>query len=109
MNFSDYQKSVKKTAIYPNQGENLLYAALGLAGEVGEVADKIKKVIRDHQGILTDAHRTELVKELGDVLWYLSSVASELDVSLDEVAETNIKKVTDRKKRGTLHGEGDNR
>jgi len=109
MNFKDYQQIVKKTSIYPDQGNNVAYATLGLAGEAGEVADKVKKLIRDSHGILTPDKRTEMIKELGDVLWYLTACASELGVDLEEVAAQNAHKVEDRKERGVLSGEGDNR
>lgn len=109
MDFTQYQEEVKKTAIYPHQGENLAYPALGLTGEAGEVADKIKKLIRDHNGNLSETERTELVKELGDVLWYLATLAWELKVNFEDVAITNINKLKDRQARGVLQGEGDNR
>lgn len=109
MNFEDFQKIVKKTSIYPRQGNNVAYVTLGLAGEAGEVADKVKKLIRDDEGILTPDKKKEMIKELGDVLWYLTACASELGVDLEEVATQNAKKVEDRKSRGVLSGEGDNR
>lgn len=109
MNFKDYQQIVKKTSIYPDQGNNVAYATLGLAGEAGEVADKVKKLIRDSNGILTPDKRKEMIKELGDVLWYLTACASELGVDLEEVAQQNAEKVKDRKMRGVISGEGDNR
>ncbi len=109
MKLSDYQNEVKNTAIYPNQGNNISYAVLGLTGEVGEVADKVKKIIRDNNGIIDAQKREELIKELGDAFWYLATLATELNTTLEEVAEKNILKIRDRKHRGVLHGEGDNR
>ncbi len=109
MNFEEYQKKVKETSIYPNQGNNVAYATLGLAGEAGEVADKVKKLIRDSGGVLTPDKLKEMIKELGDVLWYLTACANELGVDLEEVATGNVKKVEDRRVRGVLSGEGDNR
>jgi NTP pyrophosphatase (non-canonical NTP hydrolase) len=109
MNFKQYQEAVRKTAIFPNQGDNLSYLTLGLTGEAGEVADKIKKIIRDHEGKLSETNKKELIKELGDVFWYLTMLCWELNVSLEEVANANIKKLQDRKARGVLGGEGDNR
>lgn len=109
MNFDDYQKKVKETAIYPNQGSNVSYAVLGLTGEAGEVADKVKKLIRDDGGIMSETKRAEIIKELGDVLWYLTAIGNELNVSLEEIARKNTKKLADRKKRGVLSGDGDNR
>jgi NTP pyrophosphatase (non-canonical NTP hydrolase) len=109
MDFQQYQDAVKKTAIYPKQGHNLSYLTLGLTGEAGEVADKLKKIIRDQEGQLSEANRKELIKELGDVFWYLAMLCWELHVSLEEVASANIEKLLDRKARGVLGGQGDNR
>ncbi|MEK7181019.1 MAG: nucleoside triphosphate pyrophosphohydrolase family protein [Patescibacteria group bacterium] len=109
MNFKEYQEKSRKTAIYPNSGNNFIYPTLGLSGEAGEVAEKIKKVLRDNDGKVTEEKRTEIEKELGDVLWYLSQIASELNLSLEEVAEKNIEKLYSRMERGKLSGSGDNR
>jgi len=109
MDFSEYQKQVQKTAIYPNVGNNIAYPVLGLNGEAGEVAEKVKKLIRDCDGKLDDTHREELVKELGDVLWYVAALSFELGVDLSVVAEKNIQKLMSREKRGVLRGDGDNR
>jgi NTP pyrophosphatase (non-canonical NTP hydrolase) len=109
MNFKEYQKSSRKTAIYPNADNNFIYPTLGLVGEAGEVAEKIKKVIRDKEGVLDDEKKKEIEKELGDVLWYVSQLASELGLSLEEVAEKNIEKLYSRMDRGKLGGEGDER
>jgi len=109
MNFEEYQKKSRKTAIYPNKGNNFIYPVLGLVGESGEVAEKIKKVIRDYNGVLNKKQRQEIKKELGDVLWYIAQIATELGLSLDEIAVFNIKKLESRKKRNKLHGSGDNR
>lgn len=104
MDFSDYQIQAIKTAIYPADSM-VTYPALGLAGEAGEVCNKIKKVIRDG----TEINKEELIGELGDVLWYLAALARDLDISLQVVAEQNIKKLQDRQQRGKLQGNGDNR
>lgn len=109
LTFHEFQKKSKETAIYPQRGQNFVYPTLGLAGEAGEVAEKVKKVLRDKQGILDASTKKEIVKELGDVLWYVSQLATELDVSLDEVARINLEKLFSRKVRGTLSGSGDNR
>ncbi|NQV00435.1 MAG: nucleoside triphosphate pyrophosphohydrolase family protein [Parcubacteria group bacterium] len=109
MDFKEYQEKSRKTAVYPDKDNNFIYTTLGLVGESGEIAEKIKKVFRDGDGTITDEKRKELNKELGDVLWYLSQMASELKLSLDDIAEKNIKKLYSRKDRGTLHGDGDNR
>ena len=112
MEFNEYQKIAKTTAIYP-AGFKLVYPALGLNGEAGEVADKVKKLIRDDQwgpGMpLNETKRNELVKELGDVLWYISACASDLGYDLNQVAQINLDKLSARKASGKLHGSGDNR
>lgn len=103
MTFNEYQEKASKTAIYPEQFK-LIYPALGLAGEAGEVAEKVKKLIRDGSLQIED-----LKKELGDVLWYLSAIASDLQINLDDIASTNISKVESRMERGVIGGSGDNR
>lgn len=109
MDFETYQKMSRETAIYPNAGNNYIYPTLGLAGESGEVAEKIKKVIRDNNGIIDESKKVEIEKELGDVLWYVSQIASELQLSLNNIAQKNIDKLYARKERGVLTGSGDNR
>lgn len=101
-----YQSEVVSMAIYPNAGHNFVYPALGLAGEAGEVSEKIKKLIRDDDSIVTDRKREELKEELGDVLWYVAAVAAEFQLSLSDIADANIEKLRLRKKRGTFHGSG---
>ncbi len=109
MDFNEYQTKSRKTAKYPAIGHPLIYPALGLVNEAGEVAGKIKKVFRDKDGQISEETRQALKAELGDVLWYLAQVATELDLSLDEIAEYNIVKLYDRLERGKIHGDGDNR
>jgi NTP pyrophosphatase (non-canonical NTP hydrolase) len=109
MNLNQYQTEALKTAVYPNMGSNFPYPALGLAGESGEVADKLKKVIRDNDGVLTDPVRDAVAKELGDVLWYVSVLAYELDYDLETIAANNLAKLASRQERGVLTGSGDNR
>ena len=109
MELNKYQTEALKTAVYPNMGSNFPYPALGLAGEAGEVADKLKKVIRDNDGILTDPVRDAVAKELGDVLWYVSVLAYELDYDLETIAGNNLAKLASRQERGVLTGSGDNR
>ncbi|MCK5044654.1 nucleoside triphosphate pyrophosphohydrolase family protein [Candidatus Parcubacteria bacterium] len=109
MTFEEYQKLARRTAIYPNQGNNFIYPTLGLVGEAGEVAEKVKKVLRDDQGIVSEEKKQEITKEMGDVLWYLSQLSAELGLSLDEVASLNIEKLKNRQERGKLAGSGDNR
>jgi NTP pyrophosphatase (non-canonical NTP hydrolase) len=109
MNFEEYQKKSRVTAKYPNADENYVYPTLGLAGEAGEVAEKIKKILRDKEGGVDDADREEIKKELGDVLWYLTQLATELKIPLEDVATGNLAKLYDRMERGKLSGNGDNR
>lgn len=109
MTFEEYQIEARKTAIYPDKDNNFIYPTLGLAGEAGEVAEKIKKVLRDNQGIVSEEKKTEITKELGDVLWYVANLSQELGISLEEVAQKNIEKLKSRQQRDELHGSGDNR
>ena len=109
MTFEEYQKLSRETAIYPDKDKNFVYLTLGLVGEAGEVAEKIKKILRDKNSVIDEETKKELAKELGDVLWYLSQLITELNLSLDEIASLNIDKLSSRKERGTLHGSGDNR
>lgn len=109
MNFDEYQKEAKKTAVYPEIGHKVVYPTLGLLGESGEIAEKIKKIFRDKDGVISAEDTDLLKKELGDVLWYLAQIATELDLSLSEVATTNIEKLQSRLKRDKIHGSGDNR
>lgn len=109
MTFEEYQIESRKTAIYPNKDNNFIYPTLGLAGEAGEVAEKIKKVLRDGNGIVSDEKKEELTKELGDVLWYVANLSKELGISLEDVASKNLEKLQSRQQRGELHGSGDNR
>lgn len=109
MNFEEYQKLSRETAFYPGKDKNFIYPTLGLAGEAGEVSEKIKKIIRDDAGLLSDDKKTELKKELGDVLWYVAQLSTELGISLDDIAKFNIEKLRSRKERNMLGGSGDNR
>lgn len=92
---------------YGEQAYN--YGGLGLASEAGEVAGKLKRVIREHQNQISEEMKQDLKKELGDVLWYINFLATKLDLSLEQVAEANIEKLHSRKDRGALLGQGDNR
>lgn len=109
MKLSDYQKMAKTTALYPNAASNLYYPALGLGGETGEVLNKVKKIMRDHDGQITDEFRESLKNELGDVLWYVAALASELKLDLNDIAQANIEKLFSRKERGVIQGSGDDR
>lgn len=109
MSFEEYQNKAWDTAIYPNKGTNIYYPTLGLIGEAGEIANKIKKIMRDDDGILTIEKRNELIAEMGDVLWYLAALATELKTSLNTIAYQNLDKLNNRAKNGTIKGEGDSR
>lgn len=119
VNLDTYQYSAIRTAVYPGFGGafGLLYTALGLGNEAGEVLGKVKKLLRDDNSdiLLTnnikisDEKKSAIAGELGDVLWYLAMVATELELSLNDIAYENIEKLADRKERGVLKGDGDNR
>lgn len=109
MDFKDYQEKSRKTALYPDLDNNFIYPTLGLSGEAGEVSEKIKKVMRDDGGVVSEEKRAEIKKELGDVLWYVSQIATELQLSLDDIANANIEKLYSRLDRGVIQGSGDNR
>ena len=109
MNFNEYQTKSRATAKYPAIGHAVIYPTLGLVNEAGEVAGKIKKVFRDKSGEISAETHEALKAELGDVLWYLAQTCTELEISLDEVAEGNLTKLLDRQARGKIQGDGDNR
>jgi NTP pyrophosphatase (non-canonical NTP hydrolase) len=108
MDFNDYQQKSCSTAMYPD-GKAIEYLTLGLCSEAGEVAGKLKKVIRDDNSDISTEKRFEIASELGDVLWYISQLALELNIPLDVIAHENIAKLADRKARGAIKGSGDNR
>ena len=116
MTVNEYQEAALATAVYPEQFR-VIYPALGMNGEAGEVADKIKKVIRDTVLLADDCgaivlphdKRIELAKEIGDVLWYCATLSYDLGMKLEDVAQMNINKLKSRQERGKLSGSGDNR
>ena len=108
MELAEYQKLSRRTAEYPREAW-LTYPALGLAGEAGEVSEHAKKAIRDDRGQITEERRSAMAKELGDVLWYVAQLASELQLNLDEIAQANLDKLLSRQQRGVLSGDGDDR
>ena len=108
MNFAEYQAQASETAIY-GAGIRISYPALGLAGEAGEVCNKVKKIFRDNNGVVSEEKKADLSAEIGDVLWYVSNLCTELGFTIEEVAEANIEKLQSRQKNNTLHGSGDNR
>src|SRR5687767_11958769 len=111
MTFNEYQQQAIKTAV--NRSDDFwsagVYRTLGLVGEAGEVAEKMKKIICDKQGKISKADKDEIVKEMGDVLWYLQALADFLNVPFEKVAQTNLDKLYSRKQRGKIGGSGDNR
>lgn len=109
-----YQRAACKTAIYPGAGDpesmdGLSYVTMGLVGEAGEIANKVKKILRDGNGKIASEHRSALMAELGDVLWYTAMLAQQLGNSLDVIATANINKLLNRQARGVLGGSGDQR
>lgn len=107
--FDEYQDFTDTTDVYPDDEFNIGYKALGLAGEAGEVADKIKKIYRDKNGNFNSTDEMEIAKELGDCLWYISTLSKSIGFNLSDIAEINVDKLTKRKTEGKLHGSGDNR
>lgn len=110
MEFDEFQEFTRETAIYPGAGDGeLAYPVLGLVGEAGEIAQKLKKLIRDKGGRRDYEFDSVLFDELGDVLWYVARITDEVGSSLDEVARRNVRKLRDRMERGVVRGEGDRR
>jgi NTP pyrophosphatase (non-canonical NTP hydrolase) len=110
MTLDDYQKQALTTVLSTGDDfKDLLHWVLGLNGESGEVAEKVKKIIRDKRSVVSDEDKQELAKEIGDVLWYLAVFADHLGITLGEVAQQNLDKLSSRKARGVLGGTGDNR
>jgi NTP pyrophosphatase (non-canonical NTP hydrolase) len=107
--FHEYQRESRKTWGEVTTNSPIVYPTLGLVNEAGEVAGKIKKIFRDKGGKISDADREALKYELGDVLWYLTQICTELDLTLEEVAAANLEKLFSRLERGTIRGDGDNR
>lgn len=110
--FDAYQELAGTTAMYPGRGESCCYPAMGLAGEAGEVNEKVKKMVRDRMDLFaqpSDEERAKIKKELGDVLWYIAAVCHEAGLSMSDVARFNLEKLASRRERGVIHGEGDDR
>lgn len=106
---NEYQRESRKTWNLVHTDHPIVYPTLGLVNEAGELAGKVKKIFRDHGGQVSDADREALKYELGDVLWYLAQIATELNIPLQEVAEANLEKLFSRLERGKIKGEGDYR
>ena len=108
MTLNEYQQKALETAFYPKEYK-VIYPALGLTGEAGEVADKVKKIIRDNNGTMSKEKAVEIAKEAGDVLWYIATLAHDIGFTLDEIGQMNYEKLHSRQQRGMLGGSGDNR
>lgn len=110
MTFDEYQKRAMTTALnVGGASQDFYYRTLGLAGEAGEIANKVKKILRDKSGQISAEDKTILASELGDALWYIQSMASFLDIPFEDIAKGNLEKLADRKKRGVIGGSGDTR
>lgn len=109
LDFDQYQAESRTTAAYPDMGRNPLFPTLGIAGEAGEVVEKVKKVWCAQDGVYTADDRRAVAKELGDVLWYMAQLATELHLSLHDIACMNIEKIRERKRTNTINGDGDDR
>lgn len=110
MTLDEYQEKAAKTALFSgDEFMDLLHWTLGVGGEAGEITEKIKKIVRDKHGKISDQDREDLAKEVGDVLWYLATLAKHLGYSFDDIARKNLDKLESRQKRGKLRGSGDNR
>lgn len=107
--FNDYQRRSRKTWNLIHMDHPIVYPTMGLVNEAGELAGKVKKIFRDKGGVIGEEDRQALKQELGDVLWYLAQIATELDLNLDEIAQSNLEKLFSRLERGAIRGEGDNR
>jgi len=108
MEINEYQEEAIKTAVY-GEGQKIIYPTLGLTGEAGEVAEKVKKVLRDNAGVFTDEQKLEIAKEISDVLWYCATLARDIGYTLEQIAEINLQKLRSRQERGVISGSGDNR
>lgn len=108
MTLNDYQKAALETAVYPKEYK-IIYPALGITEEAGECCGKVKKIIRDNDGVFTDEKKLEIAKEIGDVLWYCATLAHDIGYTLEEVCKMNVEKLRSRKQRNKLNGSGDNR
>jgi NTP pyrophosphatase (non-canonical NTP hydrolase) len=111
MDFNDYQKEAAKTGFYDTDDQTyvMMYLCLGIAGESGEVIEKIKKIIRNDKGLVSEEKKQAIKQEIGDVLWYLSELSRTLDIEFNDVARANITKLSDRAARGVISSEGDTR
>lgn len=111
IDFDMYADKARETAIYPGRGKlaGLLYVSIGLGGEAGEMLNKVKKILRDDNGVISDERKNSISEEIGDVLWYCAMVCDELNLRFAQIANNNITKLANRKFLGTISGEGDKR
>ena len=109
MECDDYQQAAMRTARAPEAPDEFMHLVLGLVGEAGEIAEKVKKLVRDHESDLARLDHDDMAAELGDVLWYTAVLANFLGLSLDDVARRNLDKLADRQARAVLGGSGDHR
>ena len=109
MECNDYQRAALRTARDADAPDEFMHLVLGLVGEAGEIAEKVKKLVRDKNSDLAQLDRDDMASELGDVLWYTAVLANFLGLSLDDVARKNVDKLADRQRRSVLGGSGDNR
>lgn len=109
MDCDDYQRAAMRTARDQDAPDELMHLVLGLVGETGEIAEKVKKLVRDRNSDLAQLDRDDMAAELGDVLWYTAVLANFLDLSLNDVAQRNVDKLADRQRRGVIGGAGDHR
>ena len=109
MDFGEYQRESRKTGGFVRMDHPIVYPTLGLVNEAGELAGKVKKIFRDKGGVISEEDRDALKGELGDVLWYLAQICTELDLPMEDVAAANLEKIFSRMERGVLHGDGDSR
>lgn len=109
MTLNDYQQQARSTFLLPQHPQAVLYLALGIGDEAGEVQGKIKKTIRDDDGTFTAERLEDIKKEIGDVLWYIANLSKQLGFELEDVAQLNLDKLASRAARGQLRGDGDNR
>jgi NTP pyrophosphatase (non-canonical NTP hydrolase) len=107
--YGSYQEQSRKTYSEIATNDPIVYPTLGLVNEAGEFAGKIKKIFRDKDGVISDQDRDALKSELGDVLWYLTQICTNLGITLEEVAEANLDKLFSRLERNQIQGDGDNR
>lgn len=104
LTFGEYQKRAMSTALYPGD-QLIVYPALGVSGEAGEIANQVKKMLRDDDGFMTPERADKVADEIGDVLWYCAALAADCGFSLERLAQANLDKLQQRKETGTIKGD----